>query len=429
MTAVITFSFSVQNEAVTMEVRQAIARPRLDALGADRAAALRDAGLALVLSRALVWVVAVVAAAVASPDGGTSALAFDRPGLTHPFGAALDSLFAPLARWDSVWYLGIAQSGYADVHATAFFPLHPLLVRILAPTGDPAALLFMSYVLSLASFAGALYLLRRLAELELGAVAARRTVFLLAFFPGALWFGVPYSESLFLLLSVGAVYAARTGHWAWAGACAALASATRSAGIVLVVPLAILWWRSRPRRMRDAAWLGLAPGGIAAYSGYLAATQGDAFAYLHLQSVWFRSFAGPFGAALDGAQAAWDGARQLISGSRAHVYFEPAGGDPFIVASHNLELFAFLVLAVIATVGALRRLPAAYGAYVVAALAVPLSFPVAPQPLMSLPRFLAVLFPLFMWLATRRGHRLLLVLSALLLCVFTARYATWHWVA
>ena len=410
-------------------MREAIGRPRLPALGAERVEALRDAALAFAVSRAIVWVVAVLAAAIASPDAGSSAQAFDVPGLTHPFGAALDSLFAPLARWDSVWYLAIANGGYDSLQSTAFFPLYPLLVRMLGPTGEPAALLFAGYAISLASFLGALYLLRRLAELELGAVAARRTVWLLALFPGALWFGAPYSESLFLLLSVGAFYAARTGRWGAAGGCAALASGTRSAGVVLVLPLAFLWWRSRPRRARDAAWLGLVPAGLAAYSGYLAAVRGDAFAYMHLQSVWYRSFAGPFGAVADGAAAAWDGARQLISGTREPVYFELAGGDPFIAAAHNLELFAFLVFAAIATVGVLRRLPAAYGAYVVAALALPLSFPVAPQPLMSLPRFLAVLFPIFMWLATRRGHRVVLVAFAVLLCLLTARYATWHWVA
>jgi hypothetical protein len=250
---------------------------------------------------------------------------------------------------------------------------------------------------------------------------------LLAFFPGALWFGVPYSESLFLLLSVGSLYAARTQHWAWAGVCAALASGTRSAGIVLLVPLVLMWWRGRTR---DLAWLGLAPAGLAAYTGYLAAARGDAFAYLHLQDVWFRSFAGPFGALVTGTRAAWDGMLQLLSGSRAHVYFAPAGGDPFIAAAHNLELFGFLVFALLAAAGAVRRLPLPYGAYVVAALALPLSFPVAPQPLMSLPRFLAVLFPLFMWVALHgRAWRVALAAFALLLGVFTVRYATWHWVA
>ena len=89
----------------------------------------------------------------------------------------------------------------------------------------------------------------------------------------------------------------------------------------------------------------------------------------------------------------------------------------------------------LAVIGVLRRLSPAYGAYVLAALALPLSFPVSPQPLMSLPRFLAVLFPLLMWLGwwTSRGGRIRLwsVLAGFsaALIVFTAQFATWQWVA
>jgi hypothetical protein len=417
-------------------VREAIAQGRLSALartlGDERLAALRDAVRVLLVSRALVGVVALLAVAVAGVDAHNSR-AFDVTYLTHPFGPALDSLLAPLARWDSVWYLSVAETGYQG-QSTAFFPLYPLAVRALAPGGEPAALLVMSYVVALAALLGALYLLHRLVTLELGARHARPVLWLAALFPGALWFGAPYSESLFLLLSVGAFYAARTGRWAWAGACAGLASATRSAGVLLMLPLLLLWWQARPRRPRSLLWIALAPAGLVAYSAYLAWSTGDGFAYLHLQQEWFRSFAGPFGGVVDGAQAAWDGLRQLGSGSRSPVYFGAAGGDPFKVAGHNLELFGFLVFAVVATVGVLRRLPLAYGVYTVAALALPLSFPVTPQPLMSLPRFLAVLFPLFMWLALAysesRGRRALAFGAfGLLLCVFTARYATWHWVA
>jgi hypothetical protein len=392
-------------------------------LGAD---ALRSAGVAFVVSRAIVVAVALIVVAIAGVDGGNEGN-FDVPALTHPLGGAL----APLARWDSTWYLGIAHSGYEGA-STAFFPLYPMLVRGLAVVGSPGALLVSAYVVSLASLFGALYLMHRLVALELGKEVARRSVLLLALSPGALWFGAPYSESLFLLLSVGAFYAARTQHWAWAGGCAALASGTRSAGVVLLVPLMVLWWRAG-RRPRDLGWIALAPLGLALYSLYLAVSLGDGFAYLHLQDVWFRSFAGPFGGVWDGAVAAWDGLRQIVSGQREHVYFTPAGGDPIVVGWHNVELFGSLVLGLVATVGVLRRLPLAYGAYVVAALALPLSFPVEPQPLMSLPRFLAVLFPLFMWLAlvcrTTRRQVLVLVPLVLGLVVFTARYASWHWVA
>ena len=70
----------------------------------------------------------------------------------------------------------------------------------------------------------------------------------------------------------------------------------------------------------------------------------------------------------------------------------------------------------------------------IAALALPLSDPVSAQPLMSLPRFLLVLFPLTIWLAARLADRPrvrmpALALSALLMALFVAQFATWHWVA
>jgi hypothetical protein len=152
-----------------------------------------------------------------------------------------------------------------------------------------------------------------------------------------------------------------------------------------------------------------------------------------VQDAWYRHFAGPLGGAWDGLVAAFDGARQLLSGSREHVYFGSAGGDPYRVASMNLMLLGFLVLALAACVGAFRRLPRAYGIYLAVALVLPLSFPVGPQPLMSLPRFMVVLFPIFMWLAIvceeRRITDRVVGASALGLGLFTAQFATWHFIA
>jgi hypothetical protein len=150
--------------------------------------------------------------------------------------------------------------------------------------------------------------------------------------------------------------------------------------------------------------------------------------------VWGRHFAGPFVGAWDGARAAFQGVRQLVSGQQGHLYYPIAGNSAFINSEHNLLLMAFLVGGLVATVGVVRRLPAAYGAYVVAALALPLSYPVTAQPLMSLPRFLVVLFPLSIWLGAwldehPRLQRPALVASALLMALSVAQFATWHWVA
>jgi hypothetical protein len=417
--------------------RPAIARGR--GLEGERAAALGDAWRALWVSRLLVWAAAVVAVLAFGLSGRMHD--FDPAGVTTPFGPVGDVLTAPLGRWDSVWYLAIAGAGYGgDGVREAFFPLYPLLVRI---AGTPlGSALVGGALVSTALLGVALVVLHRLVALDHDRAVARNAVLVTALFPMSFFFSAVYSESLFLALSVGALYAARRERWAWAGALGGLAAMTRSAGVVLLVPLALiyLWDDGRPslrvrRRLRaDVLWLGLVPLGLAAYCAFLALQGLDALAPFRAQEVWFRSFAGPFGGVWDGTVAAVQGARQLLSGAREPVFFRAAGGDPFLVARHNIELFVWLVLGAVAVVGALRRLPFAYGAYLVVALALPLSYPVGPQPLMSLPRFLAVLFPLAIWLAlwmTGRAWRERLVVATFAagLAVYTGIFATWHWVA
>ena len=412
------------------------ALPARLALAVDEAVA--DAWRALWISRLLVWVAAI--AAVALFGLSDRAADFDPAGLTTPYGATGDALAAPLGRWDSVWFMAIAADGYGGGAREAFFPLYPLLVRIAgAPFGSA---LIGGAVASTALLGVALVLLHRLVALDHGRAVARNAVLVTALFPMSFFFSAVYSESLFLALSIGAVYAARRERWAWAGALGMLAATTRSAGVLLLVPLAMiyLWDVRRPslRAMRplraDALWLALVPLGLVAYCAFLALGGHDPLAPFNAQEVWFRSFAGPFMGAWDGLVAAVQGARQLLSGAREPVYFTAAGGDPFVVARHNIELLVWLVLALVAVAGVLRRLPAAYGAYVVAALALPLSYPVGPQPLMSLPRFVAVLFPLAIWLAlwmTGRAARERLVVAAFAvgLAIYSAIFATWHWVA
>ena len=413
-------------------------------------------------SRAAILAVAVYAALTVGPGGigAANEQRYDDPALTQPLGGFGDVVLSPLAHWDAVWFLGIADTGYpsADSPRTAFFPLYPLLARGVAELGGGSrgALLIAAYLVSLAALLGALVLLYRLTALELGRRAAGPAVLLLCVFPASLFLGAPYSESLFLLCSVGAFYAARTGRWAWAGAAAGAASATRSAGLLLLLPLVLIYlYGPRPDRpgeqrglggggwldslrpvhaiRRDAAWLALAPLGLLAYSTWLGIAHGDALAFSGAQDFWGREFAGPLVGVWDGAVAAFQGARQLLAGSTGTVYFTEAGGDPTRVAAINLMLFGFLCFGVVAAVGILRRLPFAYGAYVVAALMLPLSYPVGPQPLMSLPRFLLVLFPIFMWLAAvgeeRGATTRYAAVSAVGLGLLTVEFAGWHFIA
>jgi len=104
-----------------------------------------------------------------------------------------------------------------------------------------------------------------------------------------------------------------------------------------------------------------------------------------------------------------------------------------VLAQVNLVDFAFLAFAILACVGALHRLPLAYGLYAAAGIAVPLSAPAPYEPLMSMPRYVAVLFPLHMWLALHlgKGQRLegALVAMGALMALFAAEFANYNWVA
>jgi hypothetical protein len=403
-------------------------------IGRDRSRGATAVALtAFAVSRVVVLLAGVFAVELAGVRW-ENAVAYDPEGVTRPFGALGDTLVAPAARWDAVWFLDIADDGY-DGQRAAFFPLYPLLVKAAGALTGSAVV--GGIAVSLAALLVALVLLHRLVALDFGDEVASLTVVLVAVCPAALWFGAVYSESLFLALSVGAVYAARTDRWALAGLAGGLAAATRSAGLVLLVPLAILWWTARrdaPARQRGLTplshlgWLALVPAGLVAFCVALGLSGEDPLAPFSAQDAWDRSFVGPYGAILGGAVAGARGIGQLWSG-------EPRPTVPFDPAVLDAMLLGTLVVVLVALAGALRRLPPAYGLYALAALALPLSFPVEGQPLMSLPRFAAVLWPLHLWLALWLVDRAPAVRHAVVgvslagLAVTSGLVATWSWVA
>ncbi|HEY5472935.1 MAG TPA: hypothetical protein VIK32_07060 [Candidatus Limnocylindrales bacterium] len=81
-----------------------------------------------------------------------------------------------------------------------------------------------------------------------------------------------------------------------------------------------------------------------------------------------------------------------------------------------------------------RRLPTAYTVFAVASLLIPLSYPTLSTPLLSLPRFVLIDFPLFIALASTLVHHRLtrwvvLAVMVLGLVLLTATFANDMWVA
>jgi hypothetical protein len=387
------------------------------------------------------------------------------PSNLQPSGRSLGALLTfPVIRWDGDWYLAIAGHGYAlgsvSVPPRAnFFPLYPGIVGVLGSAGIP--LVLAAAAVSIGCLALALYWLGCLVELDLGsghpwahADAMRLTIIALAISPVAFFFSAAYAESLYLATSVGAVLSARRGHWTRAGTLAGLASATRGPGILLIVPLLWLYLYGpradrgpdrRPSQLRvcrpcyrvrsDLAWLALVPVGVSAYVIYLAASGAAPLAFLDTQrDIWHHTVTWPGATLWHGARAAWTDLHGIMSGSGHPTLFGTQPGASVATGWQNLFPFVALLAAAPAAVGVWGGLPRAYGLYVLVGCALPLFSPVTYEPLQSLPRYLTVLFPLFIWLGAwmarhRRWRTAVLVGSGLALALLSAEFATWHFVA
>ena len=350
-------------------------------------------------------------------------------------------------RWDGGLYLSIAAHGYHSALLSAFFPLYPLTVRVVGViTGS---WLIAGILISLVAFAVAMYLLHRLVTLELGAEHARTAVLVLAFFPTALYFSVDYPEALLLALTIGAVYAARTGHWARAGFLGALGSAAHNSGVLVAIPIALLYlygprtdreppvelpakrWLPRYRLRPDILWIGLVPLGLVAFFAYMGVVHGDALRPLHVNdTIWHRHFE-LLGGVTSGAGVLWKNLHTIVTAPPNLLF--PATNGPYRRAGVNMVDASALIFGVLATIGVLRRLPTAYGVFTVVSLVILCSAPSAAEPLASLPRYVLVLFPIQMWLAVwldERGRTgMWLACSGLLLGVMSMQFATGRWVA
>ena len=152
------------------------------------------------------------------------------------------------SRWDTGFYLNIAEEGYryegVRLPSVAFFPLLPLLIRaVTSLAGDP---LIAGLIVTNIALLGATMFFYRLVDDEWGASVADRAVWYLLIFPTAFFGSAIYTESLFLLFTIGSLYAARKGYWESAAMLGIGAALTRLVGILVAPMLLVEWWMPAP---------------------------------------------------------------------------------------------------------------------------------------------------------------------------------------
>lgn len=334
--------------------------------------------------------------------------------IEHSAGTLSWSLLrAAFDHWDAVSYLDIAAGGYPahlDYH-DAFLPGYPLLVRGASLlTGDlVAAAVLISAVAELVALAAIFTMVRR----ERDAPAARFAVWAVALLPTAFFLSGVYTESAFLVGAALSLLLMRAGRFRGAAVAAALTTAMRVTGLVLLPVLA--YELVRRRRVRADGWVvALVPLPLVLYGAYMQLRTGDALALLHAEAL------PSFG---ESAAWPWDGLR--VTWETAATSTDPGNRGIFV-----REIAAGLIgLAAVVAGWADRRFPRSFALYctLVWLLAVSITF------WRSVPRYDLALFPIVIVVAdatarVRVVRPALLAVSAAMMCWGAYLFAQGAWI-
>jgi hypothetical protein len=316
-------------------------------------------------------------------------------------------------RWDALNYQRLAQFGYSATGESqpllVFYPLYPWTVRLFAfVIRDYLVSAFI--VSTLASLVTAIVLMR-LVELDYPKDLAQRAVWFLFIFPTSYFLHIGYTESLFLMLALSCVFAARKQRWLLAGLFGALTCLTRANGLVLVPVLVVeaahQYWITR-RWQWPWLWIGITACGFVGYLLLNKHVTGDAFAFTSLMQRFFSKSLSPPWTGIDNA---------IGSMSRGPGEAEMIGTQEVL----------FIVLGFACTVVSWTKLRPAYSVWMTGnwLLFVSVSF------VLSVPRYTLTMFPiyiLFSMLAARRVWLAVITFWSIVYLSFFAGLFTWgHW--
>jgi hypothetical protein len=353
------------------------------------------------------------------------------PGMSagRPWSYDITKRMSPLARWDSGWYVDLAEAGYREPPSRvgqesnhAFFPLYPGLVRLVVrATGLETSL--AGNLVSAVAFLGALLLFADWTKRHFGEERVVPAVLVLLLFPTSFFFATVYTEALLLALSLSAVEAFARRRAVVGALAGLLAGLTRISGLVLAPYLALVAFRAereagRPRApaLGVAALAAASPlAGFGLFCLYFWKRFRDPFLFVTAQHNW----SGEAKSILDGPSLVWKGVVDDIRQGRV------LGAAPARTLE-GLYLLLFVVLAFVL----LRQRHRAEALYVFLTAAIVL----ASGTFESAGRYVLPAFPAFAVLAGLQGNparrdlfRALLVLAGLAEVVYVWAFVHWYW--
>jgi Gpi18-like mannosyltransferase len=310
--------------------------------------------------------------------------------------------------------MSIVKQGYFYIpgkeSSAGFFPLYPLLVKILSLIfGHPILIGF--FISNIALLFAVIYLYKMvMLDFEDSDVASK-TVFYILISPASFYFSIFYTEGLFLFLTISSFYYARKKRWLIASLLGFFLSLTRSVGVYIIIPLLMEYldidfdsFRIDFKKIKkDIFYLSLIPMGLLIFMLYLLIKFNDAFAYYHAQAAgWQRGFT------------------SIMTTSKSiKLYY-----DFYKIIFMGLPVFVLILILFLIYF----RVRSSYIVYTLLLLFIYLST----GRLESIPRYISVLFPMYMGMSLLANKSKFLdysfsLFSTMLLTLFTSLFVNGYW--
>jgi len=310
------------------------------------------------------------------------------------------------SRWDSFWYLDIAQNGYifkgsGQLSNIVFFPLYPILMRIVSFFLDGNFIL-AGWILSMIFLFLALLYFSKIVKEFHKEINPQLPLLFLLIFPTAFFLNTIYAESLFLFLSLASFYYALKKNFVLAGIFGLFSALARITGILLFIPLMWEYFQDlKPRHFLNKNFFSifLVPFGTFIFFIFHYFKFGDLFLFLKIESAWGRTFS--------------------FNASHFSLFSHPAIVNLFID-------ILFVIFAIVTTYFVFKKLRVSYGLYMLATLFVALST----GTFMSIGRYILVLFPIYILMASLKNQYQQLVFafpSVLLLAMNIILFVNNYW--
>jgi Gpi18-like mannosyltransferase len=287
------------------------------------------------------------------------------------------------AGFDGVHYIKLVKEGYLAGFSQAFFPLYPLLIKLLNfLVGN---ILTSGLIISNLAFILFLSCLYQLLLFSFEKKIVEKTIKIYLFFPTSFFFNSLYTESLFVFLASLIFYFLKKKKWLITSFLGGLASATRLVGISFGLVLLVEWFRYQSRKDKKLVLKGIgyflcASWGFWAYLLFLRLKFNDPFIFIKSMSLWQKN-------------------KLVFFGQTFFRYFKMMFDFSLSLEKYFLVIFEFLTasLFLYLLIDGFRKLKLSFFVYSFFSLFIPLSS----GTFSSLPRYVLALFPLFAILAER----------------------------